>query len=58
MTKEKWEDIVNDEYYKVLEIELCNPEDWKNWRTSLMNFVKTVDEATEVYNLENNIKGE
>lgn len=58
MTKEKWFDVVEltsaetqDRYPSHL-----TPETWHVAKKAIMDMVKSVDEATEVYNLENKVK--
>jgi len=60
MTKEKWVEIVKEEANKMC-IETVGyldgnaPQKWIEAREVVLSFVKAVDEATEVYNME---KGE
>ena len=56
MTKEKWNEIVNFES-NALSVTTTflgwAPLTWPERKKAYMKFVKAVDEATEVYNLEN-----
>lgn len=57
MTKEKWLDIAGEERRK-LDDSLCdvNVNDPKNYdalRNGFMSYFKAMDEATEIYNIEN-----
>lgn len=52
MTKDKWNEIVVQEIYK-LNIEPCGPEEWKDFKKELLLFINEVDKATEVYEMEN-----
>lgn len=58
MTKNKWLDIVDTENEKAVNThpEHLSPENWDTVRKSILNFVNVVDEATEVYNMENGKK--
>lgn len=60
MNKEKYKQIVTEEANKVSLKKFSHsvdPVDWSEYRTDLMTFIKEVDAATEVYNLENGKKG-
>lgn len=57
MTKEKWQESFDKEWFKA-NIEAGklmehNPENWEIYKDILLKFVKDVDQATEVYNMEN-----
>jgi hypothetical protein len=58
MTKEKWLDAVDQENQKAQYAypEYLSPENWHVAKKAIMDMVKSVDEATEVYNLENKVK--
>lgn len=61
MKKEKWQEVFSDAQDKVNDLEDLDfveiePEHWPVLREKVTTFVKEMDEATEVYNLEN--KGE
>lgn len=60
MNKDKWNEIFMNEvnYYQTYSINASvTPENWAEEKQKLLKFVENVDKATEVYNLENNIKG-
>ena len=53
MTEEKWIKILKEESMKTAYYGVT-PENWNDeYRKIVLNFVKTMDEATEVYNMEN-----
>ena len=54
MTKEKWAEIVSEEVQKCYGT--IKMENWQEYRFKFLDFVKNVDEATEVYNMENTKK--
>lgn len=61
MQKEKYKQIVMEEANKVhsapdflMDLE---PSKWEGYRAFLVGWIKEVDKATEVYNLENGKKG-
>lgn len=60
MNKNKWHEIFLEEIntYQNDSISISvGPENWHEEKRKLLKFVKNVDQATEVYNLENDIKG-
>jgi hypothetical protein len=60
MNKDKWNKIFLDEvnaYQHHSITASVTPENWAEEKQKLLKFVENVDKATEVYNLENNIKG-
>jgi hypothetical protein len=61
MKKEKWQKVFRESQDKVNDLDDLDfleigPQHWPFIREKLTNFVKEIDEVTEVYNLEN--KGE
>ncbi len=59
MTKEKWFDIVTEEaavystaWYKIA-THGHGPETWDQQKVLFLNYIKAIDKATEVYNMEN-----
>ena len=55
MNKEKYSKIAKEEFNKVPLWEDA-PETWPEFKKVVLNFIDNMDEATEVYNMEN--KGE
>jgi hypothetical protein len=58
MTKIKWQQIFSEEMNKIYSIcqshgVLNGPEDWAKYGKAYGNWIKAMDEATEIYNLEN-----
>jgi len=55
MTKEKWEQINREESKRVKMMDSMkpNPENWKFRKSVLEDYIKAMDEATEVYEMEN-----
>ena len=53
MDKKKWNEIVDEELKPMNGTPVDNPENWHENRKVILNFVKAIDEATEVYFLEN-----
>lgn len=62
MTKEKWLDVLeefNDESVKKHDkAGELSPDTWAEHRSIALDLIKSVDKATEVYNMENTKKGE
>jgi hypothetical protein len=58
MTKEKWLDVVDQENMKAQDAypSHLSPETWYVAKKAILDLVKNVDEAVEVYNLENKVK--
>jgi len=58
MTKEKWLDVVENENFKAQDKypAYISPENWHVAKQAILDCVKNIDEATEVYNLENKVK--
>lgn len=59
MTKDKWAEILEEEVmkYENDQMKLSDPSNWAEEKRKLVNLIQTMDRATEIYNLENNIKG-
>ena len=60
MNKDKWNKIVSEEIftYETATIgTMDGPEDWAEEKQKILKLVESIDQATEIYNLENNIKG-
>ena len=61
MTKEKWIQINQKEFTKYSRFQyfgLIEPDRWEANRKDMIAYIKAIDEATEVYNMENkNAKG-
>jgi hypothetical protein len=58
MTKETWKQIFSKEMNKLYGLcrsngPLNGPEDWEKYIKSYKNWLKAMDEATEIYNMEN-----
>lgn len=53
MTKDKWKELYMETLAKFCEVGSLTPEGWVKDRKNLFLFIKEVDEATEVYNMEN-----
>lgn len=57
MTENKWKLIYDGETYKFFEemnkISYKNPEKWIEIKSIFNKFVQHMDEATEIYNMEN-----
>ena len=66
MNKDKWKKIYNEELQiasdksnEIVPIFIAvEPENWPELREVLIEHIEAVDKATEVYNMENDIKGE
>ena len=56
MNKAKYKEVVEKEFEK-LPVWEATPETYPEFRTRLINFIGIVDEATEVFNMENGKKG-
>jgi len=58
MTKEKWLNVVDQENMKAQDGSpaFLDPENWHIAKKQILNLIKNIDEATEVYNLENKVK--
>jgi hypothetical protein len=60
MTLKKWDDInfeaCNKYEQEVFQMKHVTPENWDTAKAIVLAYVKTMDEATEVYNLENKVK--
>lgn len=60
MNMEKWKKIFHEESKKHIErkvkIEGYSPENWELHKDSLLQYIKGLDEATEVFNMENTQK--
>lgn len=60
MNMEKWNEVVCEERKKhaerLFKVEGCSPENWKLYKNSLLQYIKGLDEATEVFNMENTQK--
>lgn len=62
MNKNKWKEIyteefdeANDKIADILQGDDIEPETWTEVREVILEQVKAVDEATEVYNMENEV---
>jgi len=56
MTKEQWFDVLEQEtsdFQDRIDVVDPSPEKWPVYRFELTQFLKKMDEATEVYNMEN-----
>lgn len=58
MKKEKWQEVFNEAQDKVndlgdLDFVEIEPAHWPALKEKVVTFVKEMDEATEIYNLEN-----
>lgn len=57
MTKEKWYEIFNEEYNKANECITSfgspSPSNWKDIKNGMLLLIEGMDEATEVYEMEN-----
>lgn len=54
MTKSKYSQIIHEESKKA--IVSYDPEDWLEAKERIYNFIKEIDKAHEVYQMENTIK--
>ena len=53
MTEEKWHIILEEERKVLRTIVNARPVNWSIVKTMYLDFIKAIDEATEVYNMEN-----
>ena len=58
MTREKWLKIVDGKVNNYLSKTsyIFTPETWPQYKKALLEYIETIDEATEVYNMENGVK--
>jgi hypothetical protein len=57
MTLKKWLDIYEEECFKkekdlFRNAPTVNPQSWSECKKAYLEFIKSIDEATEVYNME------
>jgi len=60
MTKDKWEELVaksnKDHVGRMMWFDDITPENWPECKSSVLKLVAEIDEAAEIYNMENTQK--
>ncbi len=63
MTRKKWKELQDKEWNRMY-VDMINtnsailhgPKEWVGYKNAVSNYLKAVDELTEIYNQENHIK--
>ena len=62
MTKEQWQThafkIIENYYGKVIGTTVVSQDNWHMYKSALIEYIKNIDDLTEVYNMENKGKSD